>query len=96
MPTRVNKWSNEYVNESQAALTISPEVGDLVLLFVSVQGDGTTVSVYDNAGNDIFNDPLNQWQLLANITMGNTGLRQELWACTKLQAEVDEVVVVFS
>ena len=96
MPTRVNKWSNEYVNESQAALTISPEVGDLVLLFVSVQGDGTTVSVYDNAGNDIFNDPLNQWQLLANITMGNTGLRQELWACTKLQVEVDEVVVVFS
>ena len=96
MPVFVGQTGNSYTSESTQAVSYTPAVGNLVLMFVTVSGDGTTASVYDNAGNDIFNNPLNTWSLLGNITMSQTGLRMELWCCAKVLNAFTEVTVVFS
>jgi hypothetical protein len=96
MPAYVGKTENSYTNESTQVVSYTPVVGNLVLMFVTVNGNGTTASVFDNAGTDIFNNPLNTWSLLGNVTMSQTGLRMELWCCAKVLNAFTDVTVVFS
>lgn len=96
MPSFVGKYANDYVNETSQVVSYSPTLGNLVLLFLTVNGNGTTAAIFDNAGNDIFNNPLNSWTLLGNVTMDQTGLRQELWCCPNVLAAFTDINVVFS
>lgn len=72
----------------------SPTLGNLVLVFLTIEGNGTTQSFQDNAGTDIFNNQLNTWELLGNVSANN--LRTEVWGCPKVQAAFTEITVEFS
>lgn len=94
MPSYVGNLSNHVSTVSALSLSYTPTLGNMVLLFLTVNGNGNTVSVADDAGLDIFNNPLNTWELLGNNTVN--GLRTELWACPKLLTAITKVKVIFS
>lgn len=96
MPSYIGNLSNHTTGGPVSSLSLSyaPTLGNLVLLFITVNGNGNTVSVEDSAGLDVFNNPLNTWELLGNINVN--GLRTELWCCPKVLAALTSVSVIFS
>lgn len=80
---------------SSQAVAYTATVGNLVLLFIAIEGNGVTTSVLDSAGLDLFNNPLNAWNMLANVVT-DTGMRMEVWCCGRVAVAFTSVTVQFS
>ena len=96
MPTFVGKANNDYGAVASQSLSYSPTVGNLVLMALTVNGNGSTASVIDDAGTDIFNNQLNTWELLGNVTMSQNGIRTELWCCARVFTAFTKVTATFT
>src|SRR5208282_4531450 len=86
MPSFVNKTnSTQSIGVfTSAVITYTPTLGNTLLLGVYMQNANATVSsVFDDQGNDIFDNPINAWQNLGTINLGTT--RLELWGCLKIK-----------
>lgn len=95
MPTFVNKTNQALFGAgpyTQAQISYAPSVGNTLLLSVYLQNANASVSsIFDNVGNDIFNNPINAWQNLGTITLGTT--RLELWGCLSIKTAPATITV---
>src|ERR1700728_4279259 len=83
MPTFVNALANTYASGSAFSIAYAPSVDNTLLLGIFLQDGSASVSqVYDNVGNDIFENPINAWQNLGTINLGTT--RVEMWGCLQI------------
>jgi len=76
----VNKTTTVTGSGSLHQLSYAPTAGNTLLVGVMVGPEVETVSaIFDDAGLDIFGNPLNTWQCLGTISLNNS--RMELWGC---------------
>src|SRR5579859_2657718 len=99
MPTFVNKTNATYVSGggpyTSGSITHTPTVGNTLLLAVVTEiGNGSVSSVFDDVGNNLFNNPINAWQNLGTITLGTD--RLEVWGCLSIVQAPTKVTVNLS
>jgi hypothetical protein len=75
-------------------LTYTPTVGNTLLVGVSMDSGSQVSSLFDDAGSDIFGNPLNSWQNLGSVEQN--GIRQELWGCCPVSVAITKITAEFS